>query len=504
MLPVLVPWGVAVVSGMMGIDFGRHWDERVHEANARHAIEERTVLPARYTYPGVPHLLTLASIAPEVLAVRDDAGRAALAKRVGTPWFSLRVRGVFLVASSLAIVFVYLLVLVWRGSVPEAMVAACALGFSWEATYHMRFIAPDALMTALATLAMIFVMRAHASSDERGAHRSIALAAISAGLACAAKYPLALVALPVLAVARLRRSSVPIALGLLALAFLGTTPGAILEPGKFWDHVLIQADAYSRLRSEKPGSQLYSYRITPGPAHALRALDYLAGTFLSHTPAIAFAMAGLALVGAVALVREERRNVVAVFGVFPLVYLSYMSLQRIMVVRNLLPLGPFLAVLVARGVAFLFARLPALRTIFASAVALAFAANAFWLFHAAGTIKDRHTDRFVRELAYGIEGRPAERYLLSPRIAGDMRKARGVLPANASEDPSATADLMAVTTLEALDPNAWPGNRRQPAIRRYGPLPINLDYYPNWSGDPTIAVLPMPLARSLHVRGLEP
>ena len=47
----LVPLALFVATGVRGIDFGFHWDEGYHVGNLRDALEDGTVLPARFRYP---------------------------------------------------------------------------------------------------------------------------------------------------------------------------------------------------------------------------------------------------------------------------------------------------------------------------------------------------------------------------------------------------------------------------------------------------------------------
>ena len=42
--------------------------------------------------------------------------------------------------------WLYRLVLTWRGSRIEALLAASLLALSWEVSYHTRWVAPDGLL----------------------------------------------------------------------------------------------------------------------------------------------------------------------------------------------------------------------------------------------------------------------------------------------------------------------------------------------------------------------
>ena len=63
---------------------------------------------------------------------------------------------------------------------------------------------------------------------------------------------------------------------------------------------------------------------------------------------IALVIFVLAIIGIVSLIRQNWREG-AVLLAFPLFYLLYFAMQRVMVVRNLLAVIPFLAIAAARG-----------------------------------------------------------------------------------------------------------------------------------------------------------
>src|SRR5689334_3835714 len=58
---------VALYSGFVGIDFGRHWDEPERLGTVIHAVERGELLPNWYNYPSVVHDLIVASAAPALL-----------------------------------------------------------------------------------------------------------------------------------------------------------------------------------------------------------------------------------------------------------------------------------------------------------------------------------------------------------------------------------------------------------------------------------------------------
>ncbi len=250
-LPVLLPLVIFVGSGLRGLDFGHHWDEPQHTQALHKSIDMLILLPKMYPYPSVSYFLTLAGLSPDVLTVlREERDireiRLRLHSAVDGKPFLLRTRTIFLVVCSSGILFVYLLVLAWRGSVPGALLAASVLGLSWEIAYHSRWIAPDGVLMQFGALTAFGVVLAHKRPQQRG---WLWLAATAAGLACGSKWPGGLLLVPVLMVGihglSGRGPTQKFWLGVkivfvFGAVYLFTTPGTVLDPGRMFDAWLTQ------------------------------------------------------------------------------------------------------------------------------------------------------------------------------------------------------------------------------------------------------------------------
>lgn len=503
--PVLLPFALLLGSGLRGVDFGTYWDERLQIAAVRRAVHRGEALPQWYHYPSTSFWLTAAPLVPEALGLALagegaygvegwPATSARLEARVEAEDYRLRARRVFVALGSLVVLWVYLLVLRWRGWLP-ALVAASLVAGSWELGYHLRWIAPDAVLAQFAALALLgttATLRA-----ERGrAGPWLVLAAAAAGAAASTKYPGGLLLAPVLVAAwtrcrehRARRLGAVV--GLFAAAYFAITPGTLLEPVRFWQDLTYELRHYGALGH-------YGFTVEPGAAHLGLILRYALGELLAPWDALAWALAALALVGAVAAWRERPALGLVLVGT-PVAYALWFAEQRVLFVRNLLVLLPFLAVLAARGAELVAGALRprALRTAFALGLAGALLANAAWQVRAAESIRERGSGRSVRELAAHLRAHPDRRYRLTLEVAAAMAALGEALPANATTEPpgetgeaGATPDALVFFNTGADNEGAWESNRPGFAEAVFGPRDVNFDWYTYWPQRYVLVVAP--------------
>ncbi len=200
-----------------------------------------------------------------------------------------------------------------------------------------HYVLTDVPLTFFVTLTMMLSLRAH----ERGNARAFMWAGVAAGLATATKYNGALAILMPLVACWMTVPASPsrlvCALWVLAgcaAAFLIAAPYSVLDLPAFLNGFARLANQY---RTVKP---------PPEPAWILY-LKHLRIAFGS--PAILLMTVGLAL-AVNRLIRGPGRVRWALVVAFPLVYYLFISDQRIVYGRYLLPIAPALCVLVATAV----------------------------------------------------------------------------------------------------------------------------------------------------------
>jgi 4-amino-4-deoxy-L-arabinose transferase-like glycosyltransferase len=512
LLPVLLPLAIFVGTGIRGLDFGQHWDERHYQiAPVQAMIRSGQPLPGYYGYPALDYWISASAVIPDAVVemARGPGARERVLARIDTHAFLLRLRAVFLGVCALTVLWVYLLVLEWRKSVLEALLAALLLATSWEVAYHSRWIATDGILMQFGALTMLLVMRSH--RPLAGEHW-LWLAAVAAGLGAGTKYPGALLLLPVTAAGWLRwraRLPLPVVLARLAglcatglAAFVITNPVVVLAPSSMLDGIA------SEIRHYRGGH--YGHTVHPGIGHLRRIVTYLGLALFSWFRPIALFLASLCVIGIWALRKEPRTALLLLC--FPVVYILYFSLQSALLVRNFLVVAPFLAILAARGVAAL--NPPAAssgraslrgrvagsaRLGLAALLVAAIAVDAGWLWHAASTIRQRKTAVFAREAVAYVRGRPGTTFYLSPRVRAHFAVLGADGLPNVTGDPSRAAHAVFYAHEGTRRFQDWRANRLGLTERWFGPYEVNFNIYPNWWGDDRIVVMSMAKARSLRL-----
>jgi 4-amino-4-deoxy-L-arabinose transferase-like glycosyltransferase len=514
--PVLLPLIILIGTGLRGLDFGLHWDERPWQIGpVKTMVESHTLLPGYYNYPSFDYWLNLLVLAPDIATPRIDGEnlKQHLVRTLDSHAYLMRLRAVYLVITSLTVIWVYLLVLQHRRSWLEALFAASVVACSWEVAYHLRWVATDGMLMQFAALSVLLAAQALKS----GRQSWLFAAAAVAGLGCGTKYPGGLLILPVALAALFGASGCALwekmsrlakVAAIFALVYLLVTPATVFQPRKLAHAVFFEMSHYAIGHG--------GHVIGRGFEHAWRMLTYFATIAFSPYLPVALAIFALVIIGVVSLMRQNWREGIVLLG-FPLFYLLYFSVQRAMVVRNLLAVMPFFGIAAARGACMIgeflggnqeasgvqLHRTPLWRLAWAGLLGVALCLNASWLILSAESIVARHTDRFVREAAHYVRERSDTKFLLSPRLAQEVTMVSSPL-ANLTSDPG-QADIFLLYAREGMRRwHDWPANRRDLTEACFGPREVNINMYPNWWGDDHIVVINRYQAEaiSLHIAGI--
>lgn len=489
-----------VVTGLRGLDFGRHWDEDIQRRAVMRAVKDDTLLPGFYKYPSVSFALSVAAATPEIVAQTEVSSNGlapvvttdadAVVRHVQSDAYKLRARRWFLLASALAILWIALASRACGSSWLGALFAAGLIGGSWEIAYHARWIAPDTVMVQFTALCLAALL---AARRHPRATTLCAIAAVAAGCAAGTKYPggillFATTPAAIYCAAREGRSLLRAGLGSLAwfaIAYLATTPGTLLEPRLFFNDIAYESAHYAKGH--------WGFTVDAGFDHLSRAVRYLSLDLFSGYASIAFVVMWMAVVGGVRAWRESHA-LFALLVLLPLAYLLYVSSQRVMFVRNLLFLAPFLALLATRGAGWIATALPRPAALaFSGFLGLVCLTNALALGSAAESVRERGPERLGRDLAEYITDRPDRKFHLTPGAERCLAEAGIPIPTNALH-PETDSDAIACLPDDLRGHLLWPANDPDGLITAIGPRTVNYRWYTTWD-EPWIAVVTPDFAR---------
>ena len=455
---------VFIIFGLVGIDFGKHWDEPKLLRSVENAYLSQRFLPGWYQYPSFTFWVGLLS---KYLTVGVHA-LSGVEVSLTIMW-----RSIMITITGLSGLWTYLLALRISHRQSVALIAPALLMLSPELLYHSRWIAPDALMMQLGIASTLVL---HLSFNHtRHSFQRLLQASVLAGLACSTKYPGGLFIVPIILISpmlltkhhtwatRLIRCTAPI--GLFTFTVLLTTPGILLETGQFL------ADVNSEINHYRRGHATYG--VTPGLSHLWLNLRYLL-LCLSDVIWVQILLSISIISGYIQIARSDKKTIITVL-IVPSIYLLYFSTQRVMIVRNLLVLLPFMVILGAMGLQTIAQKLPVNKRIWALAgltFALMQTQTNFLSARSINRTADVRTDlaSFVLNNPH-LEIRPSTKLSTDPLVE--------VL----SDSPKSDIHrIMVVFWSDERRQIPWVTNHAQRYIIISGQHDVNWSYYPSWLG----------------------
>ena len=506
-------WGTCVY----GLNFGHHWDEdRAKFDSVRDSLNTGLLFQAadltdtggNYNYGGVNYLLTWSGLTPEVMRflLSGPYTRERLSGAISPILYSnavrVRIRAIYLVLSSLCIVWLFCLGRVLGRSRFESILAAAIFAMSWEVAYHSRWVAPDVIMTQFVLLAMLCL----ALGVESEKRHWLYCGAIASGFAIGTKYTGGLI-LPFFLIGagwtlwKERGSTVYVlkhGLGLTAIAaftFVLTTPGVVIDPFRFLYQLNDQREIY--------GTGWYGYTVEPGMRHGLEIVRYLSLQFFSHYWSISVALAVFSVLGIAALILE-RKLVALLLAGFCLAYVAYFSSQSVMIVRNVVAVFPFLALAGARGIIVAGDRLGRYGKFTVNlTVAVLLGVNLGWQIYAARQVKVRfHPEYYARQFVASVARSSTETFLISAKLSRLLQDTRTAVPANVVTDPAMPHTRVAFLQTESADKlwEVWPSNKWGLYDKIFGPLEVNMEAYSTFLGNQRILQVTEETFRKLPIK----
>ena len=335
------------------LPYPRHIDELRITVRAHRMVTTGEYHPIDFIYPSLPRYLAAAAMAAGV-AWTPAEDRPAGADPVGLWTYPHYERPAVIGAARRLFALLSIVALgatglaAWRllnqpGALLLAplVLATSPLFFvhSWE------YLNVDVVATCFAAVGVAACLH----GTRRPSIRTLAfLPAICAGLAAGSKYPSGLVLVPMLVASALflapghRLVGVVVAMATAGAAFVAVVPHSVLDFPTFLNGLAEEAGRYLTGEDAR-------YTADPG----LAQLAFYGRHFQAQFGWTGMLAAGIGLAAAAAA--DWRRTLV--FVSFPVALLALLTPQRAQFARNVLPLHPFLAVLVAGGLAVAHGRL---------------------------------------------------------------------------------------------------------------------------------------------------
>ncbi|HVP10245.1 MAG TPA: phospholipid carrier-dependent glycosyltransferase [Phycisphaerae bacterium] len=497
--PLILAIAIIICMGVLGaasVDIGAHWDEPRLISSIQTTVEYGWLVPRWYNYPSVCYDVGMLTAAfhgavsgRHASPVTEEAlpAKRELLEFLGSDAFTWELRSVFFLLSCLTGLAVYYLASGLTGRNWVGLLATLTLLGSWEFTYHAKWIAPDCLVALFASCSILGQLGVLKAEKQGQRFLMVTISSIFAGLTVGTKYPGGIVLVPLLLAIGLsakRHRSRPVlevglhalALGLAATVFLVTTPGFFLDPQGFARDVRYELSHYGE------GGHA-GYSVAPGWGHFSKMSLYLAAVSLSENMVLAVAASVSAAVGIVSLARTQPR-ITAWFISLPLLYVVYMSSQRVMIVRNCMLLLPFLAVFAALGFGVI-ASAPRRRSfrvvlfcVFASFVLF----NLSMVTRSSLSILYPDTGSGSRAIAEHVTSSSPTLIYLSPGCRKLLAADPAAAHPNVAQSPEA-ADRFLFLSDEVPGWRLYPAN----VPGRYRTIwsqmrEVNWDYYPSWTG----------------------
>lgn len=502
-IPLIAIWAMFFSFSWYGSQYREYYDERFAIIDVRESLNRGTLVSTDYLYGGVPYLLALAALipeVPEVLATNDLPQWSlaleerynlnimpALAERTYDWWYLIRLRRMHGFIASLSIFFVFGIVLLWQRHYIAALLAAFVHAASWEVMNHSRLSVPDGNTMSFVALVMLLLFAYMRFPNRRG---FLWGAAIIGGFVISGKYKDGLIVLPIVLTpflvqsasirifGRLRHAFFAGALTL--LSFIVVTPGVLLTPEIFARDVNFMLNAYG-------STGFPQYKMESGFVHFHRLLQYVGYTYFSYFQWVALPLSGLAIFGlAAAIWQDWRRTLLLASFFFPTVL--YLAQREEMYARNVLPQVVIVAAIVGVGIAATIRLIQhqavpirvqrPILTLLATVLILGLWRNTSWQLTSADTLRDQSNTRYASDLVDYIRERPEKTFGVSVITLDYLNQHYSEpLPGNLVYSQMEETDYAILEQNEAtphipLAPHAidhW-----------FGPFQLNRSYYPTY------------------------
>ena len=480
-----------IIFGLKGVDFGEHWDESKIITSVNNTFIRGIFLPGWYNYPSLLYdLSVLFSVFCKFILVSF---------KIQSPTFSLpthdnheiqsltlTLRSCFFLFSTIANLAIYLSCRTIGISRPLALSTVIISLCSFQVFYHSRWLAPDTLLYVAGSLNILAGLYALRNPSQLG----VLITTCAASIACSAKYPGGIfILIPAFLICKQKGDfkQFIITLFLFFTFFVFLTPGILAEPIRFFWHIKYEIFHYS------VGGH-GTLTINKGWTHLFRMLDFLTFRATSSSWAASLVIMLLTIIGGRSTLKNQP-SIILILCVLPFTYILYFSAQKVMIVRNLLVILPFMYVLLGAGMQYLSSQIGHLKTLLLALFGTVYLLMCSTQTFLESTMSLKNSISDSKNLINFIESEKNSNIVLSKQVNDILKhKIFSIFPSRNSSKTDVLIYVLGEFQSPAKKtelPEYWGNlaNKRGVYTVLAGPNEIDLDYYPMWSGKKRIVMV---------------
>lgn len=465
-----------IINGILGVKFGKHWDEWIFIKSAADSIKTGVLLPHNYIYPSFCYYTDLISaVIYKIIFGIDDAGSL-----LADQHFFHYLRCVFVLISSLTVIWVYIISYRITKNYTASLISGLIICSSFEFCYHFRWAVSDCIAVQFVVLSAMFLFLNIDSRDK------IILSSFAAGIAAGTKYTGGIAILNIIIfiliilISRDLNFKTAVRYALLlavffVLGFFLTTPGAIPEYRLLKSALTFQTNVYT--------TGHYGHTVESGLDHFIRICRYILFSLFSRNDRISIAVTLLAVIGLLFVVLKKDRLTAGLFFTM-LVYCIYVSTFSVMIVRNILYVLPFFAVFASIGFVQItgvfknrkFGILTGVIIMSMLIYSCSYVVKSTW------SIRNSVNDVISKDLDDYIKENSDKDFILSPKVSSRFYSGNYI-----NKEPRDNSYL--VFYKNEVPFQLYTANIRGQFIKIIGMDDVNFDYYPTWSGKDRIVIM---------------
>lgn len=449
---------IYVVGGFFTVPVVIHWDESKLIDSVISQYQQGELLPQWYNYPSVIFYISYFNY-----FVWEHLFSMLISN------FNHFNRWIFYIICGVPFLIIYRHYCLknshWQAIIPSLLWFA-----SWEFHYHSRWVAPDALMASFGMITIILLIKKNDSNWWT--------ATIFAALAMGSKYTGGIFLIPIL----IRHTNESLKhlmikwgkiIILFSIIFLITTPGLIFDTTRCLNDIRYEQQHYA--------TGHYNYTINKGVWHFVAMIKYIS---LMSSPwfFLNLFILLISILGIGIMIWTKKYKMVAYLTVTLVLYLLFMSNQRVMFARNILISWPFIVLFSSYAIHKLLTNS---KWFFKSIYATLIIVSVFAVVYKDVSIWAFNSEYQILEVAKYINYRPENKYLISKEVYEELV----IHNIKLSNSVNTSDKIFYVFFLYEAQQRKLPSNESDWITKDFGPGDVNLNYYPTWQNNHRVVIV---------------